>query len=145
VGCILLMSGNQRRLVRVQAVMAVMMVILCIELVPLWGALGAAVAAAVTNAGTNAWNLMEVRKALRLTPYNRSYLKLLPSIGIALLIALVMRQASAFARHDWMGIVVALLLSYGAFSVVAFAMGLDADDRLIANAVWARVRGALGQ
>ncbi len=52
-----------------------------------------------------------------------------------------MRQASAFARHDWMGIVVALLLSYGAFSVVAFAMGLDADDRLIANAVWTRVRG----
>jgi O-antigen/teichoic acid export membrane protein len=141
VGCILLMSGNQRRLVRVQAVMAAIMVILCIELVPLWGALGAAVAAAITNAGTNAWNLMEVRKALRLTPYNRSYLKLLPSIGIALLIALVMRQASAFARHDWMGIVVALLLSYGAFSVVAFAMGLDADDRLIANAVWTRVRG----
>ncbi len=122
-------------------VMAAIMVILCIEFVPLWGALGAAVAAAITNAGTNAWNLMGVRKALRLTPYNRSYLKLLPSIGIALLIALVMRQASAFARHDWMGIVVALLLSYGAFSVVAFAMGLDADDRLIANAVWTRVRG----
>jgi hypothetical protein len=28
---------------------------------------------------------------------------------------------------------------------MAFVMGLDADDRLIANAVWTRVRGAFGQ
>jgi hypothetical protein len=40
--------------------------------------------------------------------------------------------------------VVALLLSYGGGAVVAFAMGLDADDRLIANAVWMRLRGAFG-
>jgi len=42
-------------------------------------------------------------------------------------------------------IVLSLLLAYGAFSVVAFAMGLDADDRLIANAVWTRVRGTFGR
>jgi hypothetical protein len=42
-------------------------------------------------------------------------------------------------------IFIALILSYIAFSVIAFAMGLDADDRLIANAVWSRVRGAFGQ
>jgi O-antigen/teichoic acid export membrane protein len=144
-GYILFMSGNQRRLIRVQAVMAVVMVGLCIELVPLWGLLGAAVAAAITNAGTNAWNLIEVRKALHLSPYNRSYLKLLPSIGSALLVALLVRQASVFVRHDWVGIVIALLFTYGAFSVVTLAMGLDADDRLIANAVWTRVQGAFGR
>jgi len=145
VGCILLMSGNQRRLVRVQAVMAVVTVILCIELVPLWGALGAAVAATITNAGANAWNLVEVRKALHLSPYNRSYLKLLPSIGSAFLVAVLVRKASIFMRHDWVGIVVALLLGYGVFSIVTLALGLDSDDRLIANAVWARLRGAFSQ
>lgn len=145
VGYLLLMSGNQRRVVRVQGVMAVVMVILSIKLVPLWGALGAAVAAAITNVGTNAWNLIEVRKALHLSPYNRSYLKLLPSIGAAFLIALLVSHASFFLRVDWVVIVVALLLAYVAFSAVTLAMGLDADDRLIAHAVWARVRGAFGQ
>jgi len=145
VGYLLLMSGQQRRLVRVQAAMAAVMVILCFQLVPRWGALGAAVAAAVTNVGTNAWNLVEVRRALKLSPYNRSYLKLLPSAGsallITLLISLLMTKAPFFLRADWVGIVISLGMSYGAFSAVTFAMGLDADDRLIANAVWARARG----
>ncbi len=139
VGCMLFMSGNQRRLIRVQAVMAVIMIVLSIELVPLWGALGAAVAASITNAGTNAWNLFEVRAALKLSPYNRSYLKLLPSMMGVLLIMLLVRKAPFFMRADWNVIVVSLLLAYGVFSGVAVAMGLDADDRLIANAVWARV------
>jgi O-antigen/teichoic acid export membrane protein len=141
VGYLLLMSGNQRRLIRVQAAMAVVMVILCVKLVPLWGALGAAVAAAVTNAGTNVWNLLEVRKAMKLTPYNRSYLKLLPSIGSALLIMLLVGKSSVIGV-DWARIVVALVLAYGAFSIVTFALGLDADDRLIVNAIWTRARAS---
>jgi O-antigen/teichoic acid export membrane protein len=139
VGYLLLMSGNQRRLIRVQAVMAVVTVLLCLKLVPLWGALGAAVAAAISNAGTNAWNLMEVRKAMKLNPYNRSYLKLLPPTASALMVILVGKSA-AIIGADWVRIIVTLLLAYGAFSTVALASGLDADDRLIANAIWTRVR-----
>jgi len=121
-------------------VMAVVMVVLSIQLVPLWGALGAAVAAAVTNVGMNAWNLVVVRKALKLSPYNRSYLKLLPSIGSALLITLLVSKATLFVRTDWVVVVVSLVLAYGGFSIVAIAMGLDADDLLITNAVWARAQ-----
>jgi O-antigen/teichoic acid export membrane protein len=145
VGYLLLMSGNQRRLVRVQAVMAAVMVVLSFQLVPRWGALGAAVAAAITNVGMNAWNLQEVRKALKLSPYNRSYLKLLPSIGSALLITLLVSRASVFVRADWIVVIVSLLLAYGGFSLVSFAMGLDADDLLIANAVWARAQDFFGR
>ena len=145
VGCILLMSGNQRRLIRVQAYMAVTMVVLSVWLVPLWGMLGAAVAAAITNVGVNVWNLVEVRAALKLSPYNRSYLKLLPSIAIALLTTLLVSKLSTFMKADWVMIFIALVLAYGTFSGMAFVMGLDADDRLIANAVWTRVRGAFGQ
>jgi O-antigen/teichoic acid export membrane protein len=145
VGYLLLMSGNQRRLVRVQAVMAVAMVVLAIELVPLWGALGAAVAAALTNAGTNLWNLLEVRKALKISPYNRSYLKLIPSSASALLITLVANRYSRLMGSDWAGIALAMVLAYGVFCALALAMGLDEDDRLIANAVWSRLRGAFGR
>jgi O-antigen/teichoic acid export membrane protein len=145
VGCMLLMSGNQSRLIRVQAVMAVVMILLSLGLVPIWGVRGAAVAAAVTNVGVNAWNLLEVRSTLKLSPYNRSYLRLLPPVGSALLIALLSSRASLFVRVDWVLILTALVLTYAGFSAVAFAVGLDADDRLIANAVWTRVRGAFGQ
>jgi O-antigen/teichoic acid export membrane protein len=145
VGCILLMSGNQRRLIRVQAYMAATMVVLSVWLVPLWGVLGAAVAAAITNVGLNVWNLSEVRAALKLSPYNRSYLKLLPSLAIALLTTLLVSKVAAFMKADWVMIFIALVLAYGTFSGMAFVMGLDADDRLIANAVWTRVRGAFGQ
>lgn len=147
VGCMLLMSGNQRRLVRVQAYMAAMMVILSVGLVPLWGVWGAAVAAAVTNVGVNVWNLMEVRSALKLSPYNRSYLKLLPSLAGALLTIWLVSKVpvSVSMKTDVTMIFVALVSAYGAFSAVALLMGLGEDDRLIANAVWARVRGAVGQ
>ena len=145
VGCILLMSGNQRRLIRVQAYMAAIMVVLSVWLVPLWGALGAAVAAAVTNVGVNVWNLVEVRSALKLSPYNRSYLKLLPSLASTFLITLLVTKTSTFMKADWVMVFVALVLAYGTFSAVALIMGLDADDRLIANAVWSRVRGTFGR
>jgi O-antigen/teichoic acid export membrane protein len=145
VGNMLLMSGNQRRLVRVQLVMAVLMVALSFRLVPVWGALGAAVAAAITNIGTNAWNLIEVRRALKLSPYNRSYLKLLPSVASAFVVTVLVSRTTSLLRFDFLGILVALLLSYAVFGVVALVMGLDTDDRLIADAVWARVRPLLGR
>ena len=151
VGCMLLMSGNQHRLVRVQAYMAAMMVVLSIWLVPLWGVWGAAVAAAVTNVGVNVWNLVEVRSALKLFPYNRSYLKLVPPLASAFFVTWLASKFSASVsifismKTDLMVIFVALVSAYATFSAVALLMGLDEDDRLIANAVWARVRGAVGQ
>lgn len=151
VGCMLLMSGNQHRLVRVQAYMAATMVVLSVWLVPLWGMWGAAVAAAVTNVGVNVWNLMEVRSALKLSPYNRSYLKLVPPLVGALFVIWLASKFSTSAsmfismKNDLMIIFISLLLAYATFSAIALLMGLDEDDRLIANAVWARVRGAVGQ
>jgi hypothetical protein len=35
---------------------------------------------------------------------------------------------------------VGLLLAYGVFSTVALAFSLDGDDRIIARAVWSRLR-----
>jgi O-antigen/teichoic acid export membrane protein len=140
VGFLLLMSGHERRLVRVQLVMAVVMVLLCFKLVPLWGTLGAVIAAAVTNIGMNLWNLAEVRKVLKLSPYNMSYLKLLPSVGGAAIVTLLLKKASILAGGELASIVLSLLLAYGVFCGLAFAMGLDADDRLITTAIFARLR-----
>lgn len=144
VGYLLLMSGHEKRLIRVQVAMAVVMVVCCAALVPVWGIIGAAVAAAITNVGMNAWNLFEVRTALKLSPYNRSYLRLIPgTIAMAAVTLAVARYAGAL-RHDWLAVGAALGLAYLAFAAATLAIGLDADDRLIANAIWLRIRSAFG-
>ena len=104
--------------------------------------MGAAAGAAVTNAVTNVWYLAEVRHKLGLLPYSRSYLRLLLPVCGNLAVLLAVRTALKAARPEWMVIVAGISLAYLAFIGIAMAFGLDADDRLIASAVWSRVRGA---
>ena len=141
VGYLLLMSGNQRRLIRIQAVMACVMVALNLALIPRWGITGAAVSAALTNAVSNVWYLREVRRRLGLFPYSRSYLRLLPPLFGNLLVLLLLRETLSAVHPEWMVIAVGLVLGYLAFIGVALAFGLDSDDQLIARAAWSRVRG----
>ncbi len=141
VGYLLLMSGHEKRLLRVQMVMAGVMVILSAVLVPLWGIVGAAIAAAMTNIGMNAWNLLEVRERLGLSPYNRGYLRMLwPTLAVAA-VTLAIKKYEYFFGHNWLTVGVALVAAYGLFTTMVLMIGLDADDRLIVNAVWSRIRG----
>jgi O-antigen/teichoic acid export membrane protein len=140
VGYLLLMSGNQSRLIRIQAVAACVMVALNLALIPRWGITGAAVGSAVTNVFANVWYLREVRRALGLSPYNRSYLRLLPPLAGGLMVLLLLKAKLGAVRPEWIVISAGLLLAYTAFIGVALAVGLDADDRLIARAVWSRAR-----
>ena len=140
VGLLLWMSGNQHRLLRVQVVMAGVMTVANIALIPVWGVIGAAVAAAVTNAGTNIWNLLVVRRVLGLSPFSPGFARLLLPAGTSVLVALGIGHEVGMFGHDWLAVVAALLGTYAAFAGVTFAFGLDADDRLIVNAIWARIR-----
>jgi len=142
VGYLLLMSGNEKRLIKVQAVMAAVMVVLNIALVPVWGIVGAAVAAAITNAGMNLWNLLQVRAALQLSPYNRSYVHLLLPTGASLAVTLLLKNNLAVFHHDWLAVALSGVLVYLTFAGIVLTFGLNPDDRLIAEAIWARVRGA---
>jgi O-antigen/teichoic acid export membrane protein len=144
VGYLLLMSGNEKRLIKVQMVMAIVMIGLNIAFVPLLGAVGAAVAAAVTNVGINLWNLTEVRKALGLSPYNRSYIHLVLPTLVMLAATILLRMNLGVFGRDWLAAAAALLLAYAVFAAAILVRGLDADDRLIATAIWSRLRAAIG-
>jgi O-antigen/teichoic acid export membrane protein len=144
VGYLLLMSGNEKRLVKVQTVMATVMVVLCVALVPLWGIVGAAVAAAITNVGINAWNLLQVRSALGLLPYNRSYMHLFLPSAATMGVTLLLRKNSVVFGHDWIAVLASAVVAYTVFGAIAVMLGLDADDRLIVKAIWLRVRGFFG-
>lgn len=144
VGYMLLMSGNERRLMRAQAGMATIMLILSAVLVPTKGILGAAIAASITTAGINVWNLVGVRRALRLSPYNRSFRKLLlPTLASGAAVFAV-KTYSPILHHNWMSIAVATILAYAVFVGLLIMSGLDSDDRMIAAAIWSRVSGAMG-
>jgi O-antigen/teichoic acid export membrane protein len=142
VGYLLLMSGNQLSLIRIQAVTACLMVALSLVLIPRWGITGAAVASAVTNVVANVWYLSEVRRTLGLFPHSRSYWRLLLPLLGGLVTLFLLRGIFGTFRPEWMVIAAALLLAYGAFIGVALAIGLDADDRLVARAVWSRLRAS---
>jgi O-antigen/teichoic acid export membrane protein len=118
------------------------MLALSAALVPLWGIVGAAVAAAVTNVGVNGWNLLEVRRVLGLSPYNHGYLRLLPPAVLMLVVTLALKAYAEVFRHDWLAVGVALAAAYAVFAAAVLVSGLDKDDRLIARAIWSRVRGA---
>ena len=142
VGYLLLMSGNQRRLIRIQAVMACGMLALNVILIPKWGIVGAAVGAALTNAVTNVWYLAEVRHTLGVLPYSRSYWRLLLPVCGNLAVLLMVRTTLKAVRPEWIVIGAGISLAYLAFVAIAMAFGLDADEQLIASAVWSKVRGA---
>ncbi len=142
VGFLLLMSGNERRLLRIQIVMGVVIVGLNILLIPHWGIVGAAVASAAISIVSNLWYLKDVHQALGLFPYTRSYYRLLlPFAGAFSVLWFVRSQLHGSHSVPMMGM--ALLSAYAAFGAVALLVGLDADDRTVANAVWARLRALI--
>jgi O-antigen/teichoic acid export membrane protein len=141
VGYLLLMSGNQRSLIKIETLMAVLMVLINMLLIPRWGITGAAIGAAITNVVGNVWYLAEVRRRLGLLPYNRSYLHLALPLAGTFTVLLGVRAVFGAVRQEWAVIGAALLLGYLAFIGIALAFGLDADDQLIARAIWARVTG----
>lgn len=143
VGYLLLMSGNEKRLVRIQMAMAVVTVASCLLLVSRWGITGAAIATAACNVATNIWCLLEVKKVLRLFPYNRSYWILaLPSV-VTVAAAAGLRIGLRTVGADIAVLVLSTVLVYVLFLGTVLLLGLEAEDRMIARAIWARIRGGL--
>jgi O-antigen/teichoic acid export membrane protein len=143
VGYLLLMSGNQRRLIKVQFTMAGITILANILLIPALGIIGAAIVSAGVNVCGNVWNLSEVRKALQISPYNAGYFALLlPTIGTAVTLS-ILRFWTGLVIHPWLAIMAALVLSYVVFGGLALRYALDADDRMIARSAWLQLRGGM--
>jgi O-antigen/teichoic acid export membrane protein len=138
VGFLLLMSGNQVALMKIEAGTAVLMVVLNLLLVPRYGIIGAALGSAAAVAATNLWALAAVRKKLKLFPYNRTYLKLV--VPVAITVAALMVQRSLFPQVSWRAAVVALVLSYLVFAGALWLLGLEAEDRILARVAWNKIR-----
>jgi O-antigen/teichoic acid export membrane protein len=111
-------------------------------LIPRWGIAGAAAASAMTTILTNLWCLKNVHRILGLFPYTRSYYRLIAPVTASFVVLWLGR---ILFNSFQPGVVIAasLILAYAAFGGVAWLLGMDADDQLIAGAVWARLRAAV--
>ena len=145
VGYLLFMSGNQARLIRVQVIMAVFVLVSMLVLVRPFGMIGAAIAAAMTNALSNYLLLRQVRAALGLWPYNRTYLRLMLPAAATVAVTLGIKFLVVQLQPQWLWIGVTLIVSYVTFCGLALVSGLDDDDKMIVNAVRERLRGAVGK
>jgi len=143
VGYLLLMSGNQKRLIRVQFVMGIVSLLMNITLIPVLGLVGAALAVAFVNVAGNVWNLLEVRRVLRIFPYNRSYIVLVIPAALSAASVLSLRYWIGAIFRPWIGILAAVALAYIVFAGIALMFALDEDDRMIAASAWAQVRASL--
>ena len=140
VGYLLLMSGNQNRLIKVQAAMTGITLLLNAALIPRYGITGAAFASAFTNVVSNVWYLRELRESLAMSPYNRSYLRLLAPAAVVIAAALVLRSTMAWVRPQWTVAVLSGIVGYALLLGGATVMGLNDDDRIVTRAVLARFR-----
>ena len=139
VGFLLLMSGNQTELLRIEAVNAALLVGLNVFLVPRFGIAGAAVAATLTAATTNLWALKSVRRLLKIFPYHSGYFKLIaPAFGAALGLVALARVCAGFARQ-WEIAGAGLVLAYAIFGGTVFLFALDQQDRTLGKLAWSRL------
>jgi O-antigen/teichoic acid export membrane protein len=140
VGYLLLMSGHEVQLIKIQACNAVAMVALNLLLVPRFGITGAAAASAVSVIVTNLWCLAAVHRGLKLQPYNASYKKLVaPAIVCAILLA-VLLHASSRTHSLWAIASLGFSSAYISFLATFFCFGLDSEDRRLARVVGGKLR-----
>jgi len=145
VGYLLLMSGYQKKMLRIQTVMAVVVVVMNLSLIPVIGILGAATAGALVNAITNIWYSAEVSQTLGIRHSAKKYLALVaPAISTFSIIWLV----GVFAPGRWPALVIVitgLLAGYAAFLGVSLLFAMDDDDRVIEQAVRSKIWEAIGR
>jgi hypothetical protein len=142
VGFLLLTSGQEKRVLKIQTVMAVVVVALNLVLIPRMGLLGAALAGAIVNAGTNLWYLAEVRKSLGIVPSGRKYFALVfPTVAMTAIVLLLRH----FVPTAWPVGCDSRRLDDSYFIFAGASLfALDADDRVIARMIWSRVREITG-
>jgi hypothetical protein len=95
------------------------------------------------NAAGNLWNLSQVRKALGISPYNRSYYALLIPAAVTVAAVISLRRLIPSLAHPWLGILLALVVSYAIFCAFAVAFALNPDDRMIAQSAWSQLRSGM--
>jgi O-antigen/teichoic acid export membrane protein len=138
VGFLLIMTGNQNNWFIISAFSVVINILLNIMMVPEWGLTGASIATGVSISILYLVGLIEVRRVLKLWPYDRRYLKGLFASVLAAVIVILFRGLVSHLSESTMA-VTALLVSGTTFASVLLMVGFDDEDREFIGIIWRRL------
>lgn len=141
VGNLLLMSNQQKRVVRAQAITVGLTLGLNLILIPLIGLTGAAIASAATNVSLNLLWFRDVRNRLSLFPSRAGYVRLILPTAAALVALLVVRNFFPIHLPDVVFALVGICAGYIAFAIAALRYALEPQDKELALSAYARIRG----
>jgi O-antigen/teichoic acid export membrane protein len=139
VGVALAMTGYQKWNVLNAVIMAIVGVVLTVLLVPRMGVAGAALASGAANALVKLARLVQVRYLLKMTPYDRSTLKVAATGCVTVAAAVLVRRFVVIPPGvEWS--VVVMIGCLALVSLMTMAMGIEEEDRLVLTAVLRRFR-----
>ena len=141
VGLLLLMSDQQNRMVRAQAITVFLTLGLNFFLIPRLGLIGAAIATAATNISLNLLWFRDVRSRLSLFPSTRGYTSLLLPTALTLLVLMMVRMFLKLHMPDIVLVMIGLAAGYIAFAFSALRFALEPQDKILAAGAYARIRG----
>ena len=132
VGIALVMTGNERRWLRLTGLTFTANVGLCCLLIPRYGLAGAAVATSVSIAALFAVGVFALRSWTGLWPYDRRYFKGLGAAALAALPAMALStSSSAVALEPATRLTLAAVTVTLVFFAALGAAGLDDEDRML--------------
>jgi O-antigen/teichoic acid export membrane protein len=144
VGVALAMTGHQKWNVYNAVALAALSVGLNVALVPRMGVAGAGLALGAAQALINIARLIQVRLLLKISPYDRSTVKVGATALIGLALAVLARVYLVVPRGiEWSLAVAATSVVVVALPTVA--MGVKEEDRLVLRTVLRKVRRARGR
>jgi O-antigen/teichoic acid export membrane protein len=143
VGLLLMMSGNEKRYIRTQTVLAPVILGMKLVLIPSLGLMGAALGSALGIALSNLAHLWQVKKYLGMQPLNRGYLRLIIPVLSAAVAAVMVRAVAIRASLPAVPtLVLALISTYTVFVILA-ACALNEEEQTLATIAWQRTRSML--
>jgi O-antigen/teichoic acid export membrane protein len=105
-----------------------------IWLIPLYGITGAGAATAVSLILIHTLRLIEVGKILKMTPYDKRYVKPIIASVVVLLLGTILKVYS-FPSTQWVWISTSMILLLMAYIGILLGMGLDHEDKIILSAI----------
>jgi O-antigen/teichoic acid export membrane protein len=141
-GAMIDMSGNSK-LKLVNSIVAVSStLIINIVLIPIWGLIGAALAALASSIILNSLRVGEIYKLYQLQPYNWSYLKPILASSIALLVGLLFHYLLPFQDNIFM-ILINIVILLLAYFLLIYLLGFSKEDRMVLAVLRNKIEGAV--
>jgi O-antigen/teichoic acid export membrane protein len=128
---LLIMTDNQKVLMRISLVSLILEIILLVIFIPLWGLIGAAVSTSICLSLLYLYELIWVTKNLKLWPYDRRYYKGLVA-GAATFTAVILTKLLT-RQINLVGLILQSVISLAVFCGVLLWQKLDAEDKDFIN------------